>query len=198
MRDTVLNFMRWAHENADALQGLGALAAILALAPTAGVFIWVQLARIGEIRESRFRLMQAEYKDFLSLALQYPKLRVATSKKVVDAKDLNEEQRYQRDILFDALTSTFETAFLMYSGSIYSSKKSQWDGWAGFIDYYFSRSDYREWWVRVILDGDPSRGATPKTPWEPVTFFDARFDQYIVERGHRAIGLGDTAARSPA
>ncbi len=197
MRNAFFDFICWARENSEALQGLGALTAILALAPTAGVFIWAQLARIGEIRESRFRLMQAEYKDFLSLALLHPQLRVATCKKPMDAKDLSEEQLYQRDTLFDLLTSTFETAFLMYNGSVYSWKKSQWTGWAGFIDYYFSRSDYREWWVRVMLEGDPTRGETPQAPREPITFFDAKFDRYIVERGNRAIRLYDTAMVSP-
>jgi hypothetical protein len=164
----------------DALQGVSALAALIAFIPSAIIFIVNQLHQNRLLRDEKHRYVIERYQYFLERCLEFPELRLAYGEPARD-EALTEDERYRRDILFDLLTSVFERAFLTYANRISSDRKRQWGGWDAFIDHYAGRPDYRDWWVRVVLEQKPG-SETPAAEAENATQYDLRFERYLADK----------------
>jgi hypothetical protein len=163
--------------DSTALQGVAALVATIAIVPSAIVFVVAQWFRIQEHRESAHRFLQAEYKEFLTLALAHPKLGVGWRYEPAEPPRLTPQERHQRDILFDILTSTFETAFLVYADALRADRKRQWKGWQDYIDRYLQRDDYADWWRRAVTGEEAAR---PSEAGD--SQYDPRFESYVSAR----------------
>lgn len=137
----------------ESLQGLAALVSIIAILPAAFLFIINQWRQNSLLRNERHRYVTDQYHAFLDRCVALPQLRLGPYESVADTR-LTEAERYQRDTLFDLLTSIFESAYLAYANRTSSHRRRQWGGWDRYIDMYVHRSDYRDWWWRVIFSGD--------------------------------------------
>jgi hypothetical protein len=175
----------------DALEGVKALVEIMALVPSAVIFVVGGWLHIQEQREAAHRYLQDEYKDFLGLLLAHPELGVAWRyegryegrHEPGARRRLTVAQRVRRDVLFDLLTALFETAFLTYERAIAADRRRQWRGWADYMDHYFAREDYRDWWRRAV--GDP---AAARAGGFTASQFDPRFERHAVARMLRPAG----------
>ena len=160
--------------NNEALQGLAALTSVILLVPSAVLFIINQEAQRHLAREDNHKYLIEQYRNFLQLCLSYAKLALEGG---TPRADVSEEERLQRDILIDILTSIFERAFLTYSDLWRSHRKRQWKGWDGYIGLYAARPDYLEWWRRSIFKDNPARTFVPGA-----SQYDERFERYMFEK----------------
>ena len=165
----------------DALQGVAAFVAILAIIPSAILFVINQLHQNGKLRSERHRYATDQYHMFLDRCLQHPQLRLGPYDPV-PVNELTADQLYQRDTLFDLLSSIFEGAYLAYANRLRSYRKRQWGGWEAYIEMYVARADYREWWQRVVFDGDRKYLFDPAESDANVSQYDRRFERYILGR----------------
>jgi hypothetical protein len=160
--------------NNEALQGLVALTSVILLVPSAILFIVNQEAQRHLAREENHKYLIEQYRNFLQLCLSYAKLSLEGG---VPRMDVSEEERLQRDILFDILTSIFERAFLTYRDSWRSHRKRQWKGWDDYIGLYAARPDYLEWWRRSVFKDNAARyfvlGASQ---------YDERFERFMFDK----------------
>lgn len=163
--------------DSNALQGLAALVSIVAIVPTAIVFIIGQLFRISLMRQENHKYLHSLYNEFLMLELQHPELGIAYSD-TAPKRRLSVNQRAQRDTAFDFLTALFEVAFLTYRARFRTHRRSQWRGWEQYIAHYVSRDDYLEWWTQVVLEGDPDLSAD-EAQARNLSQYDARFEAYM-------------------
>lgn len=161
----------------NALQGLAALISILAIIPSALVFIVSQILRISLMKQENHKYLHGLYNEFLMLELQYPELGIGYRDTPLKGR-LSASQRAQRDTAFDFLTALFETAFLTYRARLRTSRTSQWRGWEQYIAHYAAREDYLEWWVRVIFGGDASLPMDQAVAAN-LSQYDARFEAYM-------------------
>jgi hypothetical protein len=165
---------QYLNDNSAALQGLAALVSIVLLIPSAIVFVLNQEAQRHSLKEERHRYILDRYRSFLELCALYPNLSLEGAP---PRRSLSEGEHLQRDVLFDILTSIMEQAFITYSDARGSHKKEQWRGWENYIDLYFRRPDYLEWWRRIIFDGDPQGYFKPGK-----LQYDKRFEDYVFSK----------------
>lgn len=176
--------------DSNALQGLAAFFSIIAIMPSAAVFIASQLFRIALMRQENHKYLHGLYNEFLLLDLQYPELGVGYYDTPPRGK-LSALQRAQKDTAFDFLTSMFETAFLTFRARLRTSRSSQWRGWELYFSYYVSRDDYIDWWTRVIQEGD-ANWASDRGRAGSWSQYDSRFEAYMTSLIAKAL-----AARNP-
>lgn len=155
--------------NKTEFEGLSYVVSVTFIVPSAVIFILNQEAERRSRKETSHKYVIERHHQFLMLCLSHPEFGLETGRPQLMT---DEKLLVQRDIIFDVLTSLFETAYITYSDSRYSFRKEQWAGWSAYIDRYACRPDYQEYWHRVMfcgeLEGDHS------------TEYDARFDGYIV------------------
>lgn len=176
--------------DSNALQGLAALVSILAIVPSAIVFIASQLLRMALMRQENHKYLHGLYNEFLMLDIQYPELGVGYYDTPPKRK-LSAAQRAQKDTAFDFLTSMFETAFLTYRARLRTSRSSQWKGWELYFSYYAARDDYLDWWTRVIEEAD-ANWASDRGRAGSWSQYDSRFEAYMTNLIAKA-----RAARNP-
>lgn len=166
--------------DAEALAGVAALVSIFAILPAALLFIINQLYQNSQLREEKHRHVIERYQAFLEMCLAHPELRLEYGDSVPNNK-LSEKQLYQRDVLFDLLTSIFERAYLTYARRISSNRRAQWGGWDDYIEIYLDRPDYREWWLRVMFEGDPAFLEQDEESALAINTsqYDVRFERYM-------------------
>jgi hypothetical protein len=161
-------------QGSAAFQGLAALVSIVLLIPSAIVFVLSQEAQRRNIKEQRHQYILDRYRSFLELCALYPKLSLEGAP---PKRNLSEEEHFQRDVLFDIITSIMEQAFVTYSDPRRSHTKEQWKGWDTYITAYSKRPDYLEWWRRVVFHGDPDNYFKAGT-----LEYDHRFESYVFEK----------------
>jgi hypothetical protein len=194
----------------ESLQSSAALVSIFAIIPSAILFIINQWHQNGQLRSEKHRYITERYHMFLDRCLENSDLRLQDAQPI-PKHELNKEQIYRRDILFDLLTSIFELAYLTYAHRISSHRSRQWGGWEAYIIFYMELPDYREFWIRVLLDDDRSGidGRASLKTRASVTQYDLKFEKYMfgrlrlaekaeVPRGVEAnLRLGRSKARPP-
>jgi len=173
--------------HSDAIQSLASLISVLAIIPSAIIFIINQIYQNALLRENKHKYVTERYEEFLNLCLLYPELRLGYGMPVAVGR-LTKARLYQRDILFELLTSIFESAYLTYSNRINSSRSQQWGGWEDYIAHFTMRSDYQEWWIRVVQDGDF------ELTKEGTSQYDLRFERYMFSKFRGRLGSGQLEA----
>ena len=169
--------------DAASIEGVAALVTILAIVPSAILFIVNQLHENNLLRDSRHRYITDKYHYFLEKVIDYPKFRLGSDEPPPPHR-LTGDELYQRDILFDLMTSIFEGAFLAYANRIRSYRQRQWKGWDAYLDEFVSRADYREWWLRVIFHGDASFLSQRDDVLNDLNIsqYDRRFEAYMLRK----------------
>lgn len=167
--------------DAEALQGVASIVAILAIIPSAILFVINQLHQNSQLRAERHRYATDQYHMFLDHCLRHPGLRLGPYDPV-PTSELTTEELYQRDTLFDLLSSIFERAYLAYANRLRSYRKRQWGGWEAYIEMYLGRADYREWWQRIALNNERKYLFDPAERDANVSQYDLRFERYMFAR----------------
>jgi hypothetical protein len=124
-----------------------------------------------------------QYHSFLEKCLTFPQLRLGPYPPVPD-EHLSQDERYQRDTLFDLLTSIFESAYLAYANRISSHRRRQWGAWDDYMDIFVGRADYRDWWWRIVFGGDPDflKQSDRRLSELNTSQLDLRFERYMIAK----------------
>jgi hypothetical protein len=165
----------------EALQSLLALISLLAIIPSAILFIINQANQISQRREEKHRYLTDQYHLFLGHCLGFPELRLGYGPAPPE-NSLTQRQKYQRDVLFDLITSLFEAVYISYAHKVSSYRRAQWSGWDQYIDVFVKRTDYRDWWIRVIFGGDTSVLTDNRELRSGFSQYDTRFEFFIVSK----------------
>lgn len=169
----MMDFLR---AQAATIELLSQVVTLIAVVPSA---IWFLVNQEGQRRHRKrlnHRLAIQRYNDFLKLCLNYPRLSLYPGAPR-DKRELSAEELIQRDTLLEMLTSLFEFAYTTYRSSRNAYKAEQWGGWDAFISEYCARSDYQEWFERVVFGSDSGKYFGAK-----LTQYDSRFETYIYRR----------------
>jgi hypothetical protein len=169
--------------DAQSLEGAAALVSIVAIIPAALIFTINQLHQNGLLRDENHKYVTERWHVFLDKCITLPELRLEYGDPV-PAEELGPDKVYQRDVLFDLLTSIFERAYVTYAKQWSSHRRRQWRGWDKYVDLYISRSDYQEWWLRVPFRDD--RGFLRLSDDELSTLnasqYDLHFERYMFSK----------------
>jgi hypothetical protein len=109
-----------------------------------------------ERQKSKYIAANDQYLEFMKLTLAHPKLRLGEYSTPVPKSELPPEEIEQRDALF-----MMEFAYIVFEDVKKSFRDKQWPGWLSYMQIYFSREDYLEWWLRVHGNGDQSKALRP-------------------------------------
>ncbi|BCX46233.1 conserved hypothetical protein [Haloferula helveola] len=168
-------------EFSELMQGLAALASIVAIIPSVIIFLRRQKEQLENQREqlqlariTNHRYVIERYREFLRICLQYPEISLETGE---PKACLDSQARMRRDIAFDILTSIFESAFLTYVIDNSRSDAGQWEGWDRYIEDYCRRPDYVEWVRRYLFQDRRENFFAPGG-----TQYDPRFEERLYER----------------
>lgn len=119
------------------------------------------------LEEAVFNQLHEEYQEVLKIMLDRPELRVSWFS---DDKGVSfsVEQREQRMIIFDIITSLFERTFLVYLDANKQQRDNQWFAWARFMADYANRDSYVEWWKECV-----------SKDMDHTSQYDKRFEQFM-------------------
>jgi hypothetical protein len=104
--------------------------------------------------EEAFQRLSDDYLKFLELALPYADLGLFSQ--APSNAQLNSEQMERKLILFDALVSTFERAYiLVYQEKMDPQTQRLWNSWDDLIRSWCKRPDFRELLSGLLQGEDP-------------------------------------------
>lgn len=142
------------------------------------IFLYIQEKRKEREQETEeaFQKLSDDYLKFLELARPYADLGLF-SKEPSNAR-LSPEQMERKLILFDALVSTFERAFiLVYQDKMDAQTQRLWNTWDDLIRNWCQRPDFRELLPGLLQGEDPDfchcilaiarEYSDPETPSKP-------------------------------
>lgn len=132
----------------DALEALSYCATIIGIPVAIGVFIYQKRKDRVEHEIDTYLRANDKYVQYLSLCLDHPELGFSEN-------SLNEPEVARSGFnlkqlnIFSVLVSMLETGFLLYRYQNSAVRDAQWRGWYKYIEYWASRSDFRDAWEAI-------------------------------------------------
>jgi hypothetical protein len=103
-----------------------------------------------QVAEKTYREVDDKYTDFLKVCLEHPRLDCYSVPRTLDKK-LTDDEQWQQNILYTALTDVFEVAYVQYKTNQYALDPEirdifteQWGGWDTYIKKFLLRPAYRK------------------------------------------------------
>ena|SRR2546429_79987 len=115
--------------------------------------------------EKVYREVDEAYREYLKLAINYPRLDGYSKRRVDELKlpikpgHLDCDEQIQQRYLYTYLTDVFEIAYVAYHGKesypeIKELYKNQWEGWDLYILKFIKRKAYRDTWTDIADEYD--------------------------------------------
>lgn len=161
-----MDFVDVIKSNQELLSTIGSLSSLGFLVTSIIALIkWISSERRRrKLDEERAYLeVNNRYLDYLAIALQHPHLDVADYSLGQHQRILTPEEKVQQKILFSMLTSILERTFIVMHSWL-GERHAEWAGWDSWIDTWFSKQNYREFWENPTMPGvfEPSGQYTPQ------------------------------------
>jgi hypothetical protein len=106
-----------------------------------------------------------KYLDFLAIAVHHPRLGLTEHSSEEFNANLDQNEKVQRSILYDMLTSIFERTYLLYIQNEGKDSK-EWRTWDLWLDRYIQKKSYVDYLHAYSLNG----------------CFDLDFEAYLSEK----------------
>jgi hypothetical protein len=127
------------------LEPLAYLVAVLGV-PWALILYRRDAARQREEREvGTYSSLDDKYLHYLELVLQYPELNLIVPA-MAGARKYTQEQKVQRNAMFETLISIFERAYLLYANHSDRKRQTQWTGWVSALQDWKNHPDFEQLW----------------------------------------------------
>lgn len=137
----------------ETLEALSYLVTIVGLPFAIGVFVWEQRRERQTEEEEIYLKLSDDYSKFMQLVLQNADLQLRSA---AAKKDLTDEQRERRFVLFNLLVSLFERAYvLVYEEDMSRQQQRLWQSWEDYMREWCRREDFREALPALMLGEDP-------------------------------------------
>lgn len=123
--------------------------------PFAIVVFWLEQRKERQNEdEELFQRLSDEYAEFSKLLLNNADLRLMSGD--LRDRDLTDEQRERRKIIFDLLVSLFERAYLLvYEEDMSKQTQRLWATWEDYIRFWCQRADFRDALPEHLQGEDP-------------------------------------------
>jgi hypothetical protein len=119
-------------------------------APVAIFFYFKERRKERQDREyGTYNALDDKYIDFLNLCLTNADLGIYQMAEDVD-KNLSEDQKQRRTVIFEILICLFERAYLMYKDQSEAIKRNQWAGWNAYIEDWMENVQFLDAWENTL------------------------------------------------
>lgn len=140
-------------EKSMAWMELGSYVATIIGFPFAIMIFWrEQRAEVEGEEEGIYASLSQSYVDFMKMALSHSDLGIFSH----NPKQLDDEQKERRFILFGILISLFERAYLLVHEDKMNKKTARmWQTWEDYISEWIVREDFRSVLPDLLRGEDP-------------------------------------------